>query len=86
LSRPNNSLVARGQKSLRSKCQSNPHWLRTAFEENPRLNVIYAGGYSAEVAVKDFSLVEGVNFLTKPFQAQKLAQTVRQKLDASTLS
>jgi hypothetical protein len=30
-------------------------------------------GYSAEVAGKDFPLEEGVNFLTKPFEAQKLA-------------
>jgi FixJ family two-component response regulator len=29
-------------------------------------------------------LEEGVNFLTKPFQAQKLAQTVRQNLDANS--
>jgi PAS domain S-box-containing protein len=51
------------------------------LKENPKLKVIYASGYSAEVASKDFPLEEGVNFLTKPFQAQKLAQTVRQKLD-----
>jgi hypothetical protein len=39
-------------------------------------------GYSAEVAGKDFPLKEGVNFLTKPFQAIKLAQTIRDSLDA----
>jgi hypothetical protein len=32
---------------------------------------------------KDIQLQEGVNFLTKPFEAHKLAQTVRQKLDAN---
>jgi FixJ family two-component response regulator len=47
------------------------------------LKVIYASGYSANVANVDFPLEEGVNFLTKPFQAQKLAQTVRQNLDAN---
>jgi PAS domain S-box-containing protein len=51
------------------------------LKDNPKLKVIYASGYSAEVAGKDFPLQEGVNFLTKPFQAQKLAQTVRQSLD-----
>jgi CheY-like chemotaxis protein len=51
--------------------------------ENPKLKVIYASGYSAEVAGKDFPLEEGVNFLAKPFQTFKLAQTVRQKLDAN---
>jgi len=51
------------------------------LKENPKLKIIYSSGYSAEVAGKDFPLEEGVNFLTKPFQAQKLAQTVRTRLD-----
>ena len=51
------------------------------LKENPKLKVIYASGYSADVAGKDFPLKEGVNFITKPFQAQKLAQTVRNCLD-----
>jgi CheY-like chemotaxis protein len=54
------------------------------LKENPRLKVIYVSGYSAEIVGKDFPLEEGVNFLTKPFQAQKLAQTVRQNLDANS--
>jgi PAS domain S-box-containing protein len=49
--------------------------------ENSKLKVIYASGYSGEIAGKDFPLEEGVNFLTKPFQAQKLAQIVRNRLD-----
>jgi two-component system, cell cycle sensor histidine kinase and response regulator CckA len=53
------------------------------LKENPKLKVIYASGYSAGVADKDFPLREGVNFLTKPFRAAKLAQTVRNTLDAS---
>jgi two-component system, cell cycle sensor histidine kinase and response regulator CckA len=52
------------------------------LQENPKLKVIYMSGYSAEVVGKDFPLREGVNFLTKPFQAIKLAQTVRDSLDA----
>jgi hypothetical protein len=40
-------------------------------------------GYSAEVVGKDFPLREGVNFLSKPFQAAKLAQIIREKLDAA---
>jgi PAS domain S-box-containing protein len=51
------------------------------LKENQKLKVIYASGYSAEVAGKDFPLEEGVNFLTKPFQAQKLAQAIRSCLD-----
>jgi signal transduction histidine kinase/ActR/RegA family two-component response regulator len=51
------------------------------LQENPKLKVIYMSGYSAEVVGKDFPLKEGVNFLTKPFQASKLAQTIRDSLD-----
>jgi PAS domain S-box-containing protein len=50
--------------------------------ENPRLKVIYASGYSAEVAGADFRLQEGVNFLPTPFQSHKLATIVRNRLDA----
>ena len=51
------------------------------LKEDPKLKVIYASGYSAELAGKDFPLEDGVNFLTKPFEAQKLAQIIRNKLD-----
>jgi signal transduction histidine kinase/ActR/RegA family two-component response regulator len=51
------------------------------LQEDPRLKVIYMSGYSAEVVGKDFPLKEGVNFLAKPFQASKLAQTIRDNLD-----
>lgn len=52
------------------------------LRDNPKLKIIYSSGYSAEVAGKDFPLHEGVNFLAKPFQAHKLAQTIRNRLDA----
>ena len=54
------------------------------LRENPGLKVIYMSGYSAEAAGKDFSLEEGVNFLSKPFEAHKLAKTVRNCLDNCT--
>ena len=50
--------------------------------ENPRLKVIYTSGYSAEVVGHDFPLQEGVNFLTKPFEAHKLAQIIRARLNS----
>jgi PAS domain S-box-containing protein len=56
------------------------------LRENPKLKVIYASGYSADIVSEEFVLKEGVNFLTKPFQAQKLAQTIRQILDAQLLA
>ena len=49
-------------------------------KENPRLKVVFMSGYSAELAGKDTILSEGVNFLTKPFQAHKLAQIIRDRL------
>ena len=52
------------------------------LQENSKLKVIYMSGYSAEVVGKDFPFTEDVNFLTKPFPAQKLAQTIRNCLDA----
>jgi signal transduction histidine kinase/DNA-binding response OmpR family regulator len=51
------------------------------LNDNPKLKVIYTSGYSIEVANQDFPLAENVNFITKPFGAQKLAQTVRNCLD-----
>jgi signal transduction histidine kinase/ActR/RegA family two-component response regulator len=54
------------------------------LQEDSKLKVIYMSGYSAEVVGKDFPMNEGVNFLTKPFQALKLAQSIRNSLDAHT--
>ena len=51
------------------------------LQENPKLEVIYTSGYSADVAGKDLVLEEGVNFLAKPFETHKLAQTIRKSLD-----
>jgi len=52
------------------------------LHENPKLRVVYMSGYSAEFVGKDFPLEEDFNFLTKPFPAQKLAETIRRRLDA----
>jgi CheY-like chemotaxis protein len=54
---------------------------QTLLEKNPRLKVVYMSGYSVEVGGKELSLVEGVNFLPKPFEAFKLAETIRNNLD-----
>jgi PAS domain S-box-containing protein len=48
----------------------------------PRLKVIYTSGYSPGMAGKDVSLLEGRNFLPKPYSVGKLAQFVRDCLDA----
>jgi PAS domain S-box-containing protein len=51
------------------------------LQENPELKVVYMSGYSVEVVGKDFPLEKGVNFLAKPFEAHRLAQTIRNSLD-----
>jgi PAS domain S-box-containing protein len=52
------------------------------LHHDPKLKTIYTSGYSKEIAGKEFPLEEGINFLTKPFEASKLAQAVRKCLDA----
>jgi two-component system, cell cycle sensor histidine kinase and response regulator CckA len=50
--------------------------------QSPRLRVIYTSGYSPGMAGKDASLLEDRNFLSKPYSIGKLAQFVRECLDA----
>jgi two-component system, cell cycle sensor histidine kinase and response regulator CckA len=51
-------------------------------KEEPKLKVIYTSGHGAEVAAEDLTLIEGANFIGKPFPAFKLSQTVGRALDA----
>ena len=50
--------------------------------QKPNLKVIYTSGYSVEVAGKDLALMDGLNFLQKPFDSEKLASAVRKCLDS----
>lgn len=50
---------------------------------HPSLRVIYTSGYSPGMAGKDISLLEGHNFLPKPYSIGKLAQFVRECLDST---
>ncbi|MGA2030171.1 MAG: ATP-binding protein, partial [Verrucomicrobiota bacterium] len=50
--------------------------------DNPKLKVVFASGYSSEVASGDLSMKEGFNYLTKPFQSFKLAKILRDTLDS----
>ncbi len=47
------------------------------------LKVIYVTGYSNELAGKNTSLIEGVNFLQKPFSPESLARALRIMLNKS---
>jgi CheY-like chemotaxis protein len=50
--------------------------------QSPSLKVIYTSGYSPGMAGRDASLLESRNFLPKPYSIGKLAQFVRECLDA----
>ena len=53
------------------------------LQQNPKLKVVYASGYSAGISSQDpdLTLQEGVNFIAKPFDSQKLAKILRHCLD-----
>jgi two-component system, cell cycle sensor histidine kinase and response regulator CckA len=51
-------------------------------KQSPQLKIIYTSGYSPGIAGRDISLLEGGNFLPKPYSVGKLAQFVRECLDA----
>jgi CheY-like chemotaxis protein len=51
------------------------------LRDNPHLKVIYTSGYSPGMAGRDIALLEGFNFLPKPYPPIKLAQLVRECLN-----
>ncbi len=53
------------------------------FQSGYKIKVVYVSGYSAEITGKSFRLEGGVNFLSKPFATQRLAQIIRKCLDSA---
>jgi signal transduction histidine kinase/ActR/RegA family two-component response regulator len=51
--------------------------------EDAALKVIYTSGYSPGMAGKDIALLEGFNFLAKPYPPSRLAAVIRECLDAN---
>jgi CheY-like chemotaxis protein len=49
--------------------------------DKPKLKVIFTSGYSADVVGKDFVSQQGLHYLQKPYDPQKLALAVRNCLD-----
>ncbi len=49
--------------------------------ERPQLPILYTSGYAAELANSGEPLVEGENFIEKPYAPSKLAQLIRCTLD-----
>jgi CheY-like chemotaxis protein len=54
---------------------------RRLHADKPALKVIFASGYSAEIAGRDFQLNRGETFVQKPFATEQLIETVRRSLD-----
>lgn len=53
----------------------------TLKREKPQLKVICTSGYSAEVVGKSHSLLEGADFVQKPYSPMQLMQAIRTCLD-----
>lgn len=51
-------------------------------KDMPGLKIIYTSGYSMDLFNKKQKLIEGINFLPKPYQPRTLAKLVRDCLDA----
>jgi hypothetical protein len=71
---------------LRSDCSGHARQHRGRVEVESKLNRgtafrIYTSGYSPGMAGRDSSLLEGRNFLPKPYSMAKLAKVVRDCLD-----
>jgi CheY-like chemotaxis protein len=49
--------------------------------DHSQLKIIYTSGYSGNLTDKRLTMVEGVNFLQKPYAPQKLAEVLRKNLD-----
>ena len=50
------------------------------------LKIVYTSGYSADVTNATIKLEDGVNFLPKPYEPEKLLQTVRRCLDGNPVA
>ncbi len=54
---------------------------RRLEKEQPGLKVIFASGYSADIAGRDFQLQSREAFIQKPFGTNNLLETIRRRLD-----
>ncbi|MGC3960516.1 MAG: ATP-binding protein [Verrucomicrobiota bacterium] len=54
--------------------------------EKPALKVLFSSGYSTDLVGKNTHLQDGKNFLPKPYNPEKLANTVRKCLDTDSQS
>jgi CheY-like chemotaxis protein len=55
---------------------------RRLLQQDRNLRVVYTSGYSAEAVASGQLLEDGLNFLPKPFDQQRLLSVVRRALDS----
>lgn len=55
-------------------------------QERPELKVLLTSGYSDESLGIDFSTMDGIDFMSKPYHPEQLARRVRSCLDAGKVS
>ena len=63
---------------------SGPNLAARLLQENPRLRVLYMSGYTDEATSVHGAFWGGIPLLQKPFTPAKLAERVRQALDATS--
>ncbi len=56
---------------------------RRLAEMRPQTRLVYTSGFSTELAGNRDDLIEGVNFVAKPFSPWELARVIRQRLDGA---
>jgi PAS domain S-box-containing protein len=54
---------------------------RLLRNDNPKLPVVYASGYNAEITGREVPLVAHTSYLSKPFELSRLFRTLRSALD-----
>ena len=57
---------------------------RRLLAEKPSLKVIYTSGYTGNLEGRHTALIEGVNFIRKPFKPEAIAEIIRKNLDGKT--
>ncbi len=59
---------------------------RHCLGNKPELKVIYTSGYSSELFGSNVQLLEGVNYLPKPYLSNKLTTIIRNALDPASIA
>jgi DNA-binding NtrC family response regulator len=57
---------------------------RRLLAEKPSLKVIYTSGYTGNHEGRHTALIEGVNFIRKPFKPEAITKIIRKNLDGKT--